>query len=116
MGCSRPDVSESRPVVRPDSLSVLPPQCAAKQTPKTHMDPLDSRIKIELIIDQERKLMENLRIASVTSKGKDPISTGPVVWLLNKRYIPGFADHVYHEGGMVLMDWSLGYFYRQIRH
>jgi hypothetical protein len=39
---------------------------------KTKMEPLDSRITLEMDIEQERKLRDPLRVASVTVKGRDP--------------------------------------------
>ena len=80
------------------------------------MDPLDSRINtelrinIELVIEQERKLMDILRVASVTVNGKDPIFATLMVWILGNGYIPQYMDHVYHEGELVLMTWSMGIF------
>ncbi len=38
---------------------------------KVPMDPLDSRVNIELVIEHERKLMDILKIASI-SQGKGP--------------------------------------------
>ena len=43
------------------------------------MNPLESRINIELVMEQERTWMDTLRIASVPAKGKDPIFATPVV-------------------------------------
>ncbi len=38
--------------------------------PTTLMDLLDSKIATEMVIKEERKLIEILRVASVTVKGK----------------------------------------------
>ena len=46
---------------------------------KTLMDPLDSRITMEMVIEQERKLRDIVRVASVTVKGSD-IQNDPVAW------------------------------------
>ncbi len=46
---------------------------------KTLMDPLDSRITMEMVIEQERKLRDMVRVASVKLKGSD-IQNGPVTW------------------------------------
>jgi hypothetical protein len=83
---------------------------------KTLMDPLDSRITLEMVIEQERKFRDTLRVASVTVKGKDPISATCVVWLTENGYISEYRDHVYHEGELVLPDWNMGCFYLQTYH
>ncbi len=46
---------------------------------KTLMDPLDSRIIMEMLIEQGRKLRDIVRIASVTVKGSDT-QNGPATW------------------------------------
>ncbi len=43
------------------------------------MDPLDSRITMEMVIEQERKVRDIVRVASVTVKGND-IQNDPVTW------------------------------------
>ena len=46
------------------------------------MDPLDSRIKIELVLEQERKWMDTLKMASVPAEGPDVHNTcGMVDWI-----------------------------------
>ncbi len=75
------------------------------------MDPLDSRNSIEIVLEKERKMMDILRVASVTVKGKDPIFATSVVWLFGNGHIPEFRDHVYHEGELVLPDLRMGDFY-----
>ena len=55
---------------------------------KMLMDLLDARITLEMVIEQERKLGDTLRVASVTVKGRDPISATSVVWLVESGYIP----------------------------
>ena len=37
------------------------------------MDPLDPRINIETLLEQQKKWVDMLRIASINSKGKDPV-------------------------------------------
>ncbi len=49
---------------------------------KTLMDPLDSRITLKMVIEQERKPRDTLRVASVTVKVKDPVSATSGVWLV----------------------------------
>ena len=65
---------------------------------KTLMDPLDSGVTLEMVIEQERKFRYTLRVANVPVKGKDPISTSCVVWLTENGYIPEYRDHIYHDG------------------
>ncbi len=47
------------------------------------MDPIagDSRVPLDMVIEQERKIVDTLRIANVTVKGRDPISATSLVWL-----------------------------------
>ncbi len=80
------------------------------------MDQLDSRITMEMVIEQEKKLTDILRVASVTVKGRDPISATSVVWLVESGYIPHFGDHIFQEGELVLPDWNMGCFYCQTYH
>ena len=80
------------------------------------MDPLDSRITMEMVIEQERKLRDTLRVASVTVKGRDPKSATSAVWLVESGYIPQSGDHIFHEGELVLRDWNMVCFYRQTHH
>ncbi len=77
------------------------------------MGPLNSKISLEMVIEQVRKLRDTLRVESVTVKGKDAISATCVVWLTENGWTPEFRDHVYHEGELVLPDWNMGCFYRQ---
>ncbi len=87
-----------------------------QSTIKTLIDPLDSRIKIHRIIDQERKLMDALGVASVPIKGKDPISVTSVVCLLGGGHIPQYEDHKYKAGHMILENWTMGDFYCSTHH
>ncbi len=80
---------------------------------KTLMYPLDSSLTLEMVIEQEMKFRDTLRVASVTVKGKDPISASCVVWLTRNGYIQEYRDNVYHTSrlkyGMLLTsDLSLG--------
>ena len=59
------------------------------------MDPLDTRINIELDLEHERKWMENLKIACVTPKGRDPVFAKSVVWLIGKGNILEIANLYY---------------------
>ena len=68
-----------------------------QSTQKLLMDPLYSRINIELVLEQERKWMDTLKIASFTSNGKDPIFATSVVWLIEHGYVPQMEDHHYHK-------------------
>ncbi len=46
---------------------------------KMLMDPLNLRITMEMVIEQERKLRDILRVACVTVKGGDT-QNNPVAW------------------------------------
>ncbi len=58
------------------------------------MDPLDSRITMEMVIEQERKLRDIVSIASVTVKGSDT-QNGPVTWeaIKNQMRLKTIALH-----------------------
>ena len=56
------------------------------------MDPLDTRITIELVLKQERIWMDILRTACVTPKEKDPVFATVVVLLIKNGYIPQIED------------------------
>jgi hypothetical protein len=66
---------------------------------------------MEIVIEQERKLRDTLRVASVTLKGRDPISATSGVWLVETGYIPMYEDHIFHDCELVLPDWNMGWFY-----
>jgi hypothetical protein len=83
---------------------------------KTLMDLLDSSITLEMVIKQERKFRDTLRVASKLVKEKDPISASCVVWLTENGYIPEYRDHIYHEGELVLPNWNMECFYCQTYH
>ncbi len=80
------------------------------------MDLLDSRITLDMVIEQQRKLRDTLRVTNLTVKERDPISASSAVWLPENGYIPEFTDHVYHESELALQDWNMGCFYRQTYH
>ena len=69
------------------------------------MDPLDTRINIKLVLEQERQWMDSLKIACVTCKCKGPVFATSVVWLIRQGYIPEIRDHSYHQGDLVLVNW-----------
>ncbi len=48
------------------------------------MDPLESRITMEMVIQQERNMRDIVRVASVTVKGSD-IQNDPVAWEATKN-------------------------------
>ena len=75
---------------------------------KMLMDLLDSRINIELIIKQDKKVMDILRVASVPVKGKDPVFATSVVWI-SSWIDPQFEDQEFHEGELVLINWRMGH-------
>ena len=64
---------------------------------KAPMDPLDPRNNIELVLEQEREMMDSLKIACVTPKEKDPVFATSVVWLIRQGYIPEIGNHHYHN-------------------
>jgi hypothetical protein len=71
-----------------------------QSTPKLLMDLHDSRITLNMVIKQEWRLIDILKVANVTAKGKDPISATLVVLV----------------GERVLLGWNMGCFYRQTYH
>ena len=87
-----------------------------RTTQKAPIDSLDSRINIEVGLDQEGRWMDILKIACVTPKGKDPVFATSVVWLIRQGYISEIGDSHCHNGELVLVDWIKGDFYRETRH
>ena len=75
------------------------------------MDPLDQRNTIEQLLEQEKKCLDVVRIASVTPKDKDPVFATSVAWLIHNGYIPRMSDH--QRGKLVLpVHWVQGYLYQ----
>ena len=65
-----------------------------QSTEKPVMDPLDQRINTETHLEQQKKWVDMLRIASVTPKGKDPVFATSVVWLIEHGYIPKMTEFI----------------------
>ena len=83
---------------------------------KALMDLLDSRTNIKLVLEQEKKWMDSLKIACVTPKGRDPAFVTSVAWLIRHGYIPEIGDHQYHNDELVLVNWIKGDSYRETHH
>ena len=71
------------------------------------MDPLDPRVNIEQLLEQERKWMDGVKIACVIPKERDPVFATSVVWLIGQGYIPEISDHQYQNGELVLVSCKL---------
>ena len=50
------------------------------------MDPLDQRIPIEQVLEQEKKWVDAVKLASVTPKDRDPVFANNVVWWIHNGY------------------------------
>ena len=79
-----------------------------QSTQKTPTNPFDTRTNIELVLEQERRWMDILKIACVTPKGKDPVFATVVVSLIEHGYIPKIEDHHYNQGELALINWKKG--------
>ena len=60
---------------------------------KAQIDPLDPRNNIDLLLEQERKWMDSLKIACVTPQNKEPVFATCVAWLIGQGYVslPDFS-------------------------
>ncbi len=79
-----------------------------QSTQKVVMDALDSRINIELVVEQERKWMDALIVASVPARERTQYSLRLWyvyhIWIIGCGYILQIEDHCYHEGELVLVN------------
>ena len=69
------------------------------------------------ILGQEKEWADAVKLASVTSKDRNPVFANNVVWLIHNGYTPRMSDHQYQQGSLVLPPgWAKGDFYQSTNH